>query len=259
MAVRRTGSLLAAALAGAVVLALPGVASAAVAVTPLTSKVAVTGARAGLYSATTGHPYWSVVAVYPPADQDYDLGVYDNAGHQLASSAYGTGTVDFVAIDSNHRALGTYQVSVTGFAGATGQYRIELADPGTILPKSGTVCCGEEYVFTNGDFIEINDVYLTAGSEYGLGNSFQGELFLMGDNPVDSSTWVRSRANAVAYTSPVPGGAYGCALYRAPRSGWYGLISIDDPPPGGQHGLQRFSISPASATDPAWQGCHQYS
>ena len=251
-------SLLAASIVGTALQALPSVAAASVAVVTLTSKVPVTG-TVGLYSATTSHDYWSVIAVYPPATQDYDLYLYDNAGHLLGSSTYGTGVVDFVAIDSNHQALGTYHISVTPFGGASATNSVEFADPGTILPQNGTVCCGEQYPFTNGDFITINDTYLTAGTEYGLGNAFAGELFLMGDDPANPATWIRGRANAVAHTAVPPGGASGCALYKAPRSGWYGLISIDDAPPGGgQHGQQRFGISPANASDPAWQGCTQY-
>jgi hypothetical protein len=249
--------MLAAVVAGSTLVAPPGVAGAAVAVVALTSKVPVT-ATGGLYSATTGHNYWSVVAVYPPATQDYDLYLNDANGNLLASSTYGSGVVDFVAIDSNHRPLGTYQATVRPFGGATGPYTVEFADPGTILPRNGTTCCGEEYVFANGDFVTINDVYLSAGTEYGLQNAFHGELFLMGDDPANASTWVRGRAAAVAHTSEVPSGAYGCALYRAPRSGWYGLISLDDAPPGGQHGLQRFGITPTTPTDPLWQGCPQY-
>ena len=100
---------------------LPGIASADVA---LAAGEPVQGADDETF--TFDHPgdqAFSVVAVQPDADTDWDLDVSTGAGVPLVSSTFGTGATDFVVVDSG----GGYAAGVRRFAGP-GPYTVQLAD-----------------------------------------------------------------------------------------------------------------------------------
>ena len=76
------------------------------------------------YSFSTTTYYWSVVAVRPTGTNDADLRVYDDYNQSLflKGSTYGGTETDFVAIDSNRRALGDYYPRTNQYSG-TGGYK----------------------------------------------------------------------------------------------------------------------------------------
>jgi hypothetical protein len=177
------------------------------------------------FSYNTNTVYWSVVAVRPPAGADYDLTVYDDRNQTvfLGSSAYGSSTIDFVAVDSNRRALGDYYPRVNQFAGS-GTYTVQLAQGASVLNTgSSTVSMGSANV------VLVRDAFLTAGVPVTLSvaptNVGQDpELFLMGDDPASSGTWVRGRPNALASSSGNGPGVTETITFTPTISAWYGVV-----------------------------------
>ena len=109
------------------------------------------------YSYNTGSIYWSGVAIR--GTNDNDLVVYDDAAQTapLASSAYGGTTIDYVLVDSNHRALGDYYPRANLWSGS-GSYNIEWAGNANTLPEGST-----SLSFGSGDVIQMRDVSVGGG------------------------------------------------------------------------------------------------
>jgi hypothetical protein len=176
---------------------------------------------------STSSPYWSVVALKPTSG-DLDLQLYDDRGQgaYLSGSGYGGTTVDFVAVDSNRRALGDYYPRVFNYSGGGG-YRIELAQGSSVLNAgSSTVTMGGNNVVT------VRDTYLTAGVPVTIsaaaGNSGQdAELFVLDSDPANSATWIRPRSSAVATASGGAAGATETVTFTPARSAWYGVVVIN--------------------------------
>lgn len=181
------------------------------------------------YSYNTGSVYWSVVAVRPPLGNDYDLTLYDDVGQTapIGSSGFGGSTIDFVAVDSNHRPLGDYAPRVYLFSGPGGNYQVELAQGTNQLNLGSQVVA----MGTN-DVVQVRDSSLTVGVptffRVAPSNGAQDpELFLMQSDPANSATWVRGRGSAVASsTSSGVGAAEGFSFTPA-ATDWFGLVLIN--------------------------------
>jgi hypothetical protein len=194
--------------------------------TPLTRPTPRPAHNFGFGTSTV---YWSVVAVRPPAGNDYDLQLYDDRGQTAAlpGSAFGGSTVDFVAIDSNLRALGDYYPRAFLFSGAGGDYGIELAQGAQTLPAgASTITMGAAEV------VAVRDLFLTAGTPVTLTvaptNAGQDpELFLMGDDPANAATFVRPRSTALASSSGAGAGAAEQLTFTPTVSGWYGAVVVN--------------------------------
>jgi hypothetical protein len=250
--VSRTLSRLTAACTGAVLaLTLPGIASAAVTLPPNSVR---TASATQTFTITTSGPFWSVVAVRPPTGMDYDLRLLRD-GTQIATSAYGPSEVDFIAIDTNQLPrTTTYQATVVPYNGATGTYTVDFSNPQILMPPSGA----SGYVdLPNGQYIVVRDVWLNAGTNYGLLAGLAPYVFLMGDDPANSTTWVRNRQQAVARTNVT--GSHKCARYLAPRSGWYGAVAIDWFPDHAGNTTQKYYVQPIGADNAhEFDDCRQY-
>ena len=241
---------LAAGLGILLVLTLPGIADASV--VGLDANTARLASGAGTYTITTGGPYWSVVGVRPPLDQDYDLQL-SRDGVQLAKSELTTGHFDFIAIDSNLMPGGaSYEATVSPYGGATGQYSVNFADPLTVMNHSSGVMRTPEP-----QFITIRDVYLDAGQNYGFYGGLAPYVYLMASDPANQWTWMPNRVQAAAYVTF--DGNQACAKYQAPRSGWYGLVAVDWFDDGRKNGAQRTVLEPIN-TDNAerFSSCRQF-
>lgn len=178
------------------------------------------------YSFNTNTIYWSVAAVRPPAGSDYDLTLYDDRNQtvSLGSSAWGGSTIDFVAVDSNRRALGDYYPRTYVFAGS-GSYGFELAQGAVTLPAatSTTITMG------SANIVLARDAFLTAGVPvtFSVTPSNAGqdpELFLLGSDPANSATWVRSRSSALASSSGAAAGGAEVLTFTPTISAWYGVV-----------------------------------
>ncbi|HEY6509523.1 MAG TPA: hypothetical protein VIY56_15990, partial [Vicinamibacterales bacterium] len=82
---------------------------------------------------------WAVTSIRPPAGTDYDLRLYNDNNHdlQLASSAFGGSTVDFVVSDYNHSQRGIEHYQAVLFAGAQNTYRVQYESGTSTLYPDG--------------------------------------------------------------------------------------------------------------------------
>ena len=180
------------------------------------------------FSYSTSTIYWSVVALRPPSGTDYDFSLYDERAQTtfLGSSAFGASMVDFVAVDSNLRALGDYYPRAQLWSGY-GNYQIELAQGSATLPVGSTTI-----TMASTNVVAVRDTYLTAGVPVtltvtpGVGTQ-NPELFLMGSDPANSSTWVRPRSSAVSLSTANGPGVAETLTYTPTRTGWFGVVVVN--------------------------------
>ncbi|WP_250002869.1 hypothetical protein [Actinoplanes sp. M2I2] len=196
---------------------------------PLTDGAAVRGTSPPAehnYRYDTRHQAWSVVAVRPPTGADDDLRLYDDRAltQLLGTSAIGTDTVDFVAVNSSpgHRPLGDYYPQVRRLAG-TGEYVVQLSDNGELLTGTATRQLGA------GDVVTSWTSCLTAGQQVTFtvtpGAAAQDpELFLVESGGTEPD--VKARGAAIAATPAGPGQPEQVG-YTAPADGCVGVIVVN--------------------------------
>ena len=115
----------------------------------------------------------------------------------LKSSSQAGSLVDFVAIDSNHRALGDYYPRTT-FSSGTGDYRIEYGANGGALGL-GTTQHLDDDPRTSSWCATSRSAHGRPGGAGGPANGGQdAAAFLMASDAGTSTTWVRSRSEAAA-------------------------------------------------------------
>lgn len=177
------------------------------------------------FSYSTTSVYWSVAAVRPPAGADYDIYLYDDRAQTalLGTSTYGGSVIDFVAVDSNRRALGDYYPRVLAYAG-TGTYQVELAQ-GTAILNTGSASISMGW----SNVVNVLDTYLTAGVPVTISvaptNGGQDpELLLMGSDPANASTWVRGRPYASAVATSGGLGVTETLTFTPSTTGWFGVV-----------------------------------
>jgi hypothetical protein len=198
----------------------------------LTDGVVIdTNAVSATYTFNTVSDYWSVIGVATSAD--YDLRLYAG-GVLLGTSDYGTGVTDFIAINSNLRPLGAYSAVVNHYAG-TGSYYVEQRQGHTVtslpVPDNDGVTGPSDpdlaFAAVNSqDVISVSDIYLIAGQQYWVNAANTGQdFYMLESNPGDSSTFIRTRAQATAIAGTST--AEGCTLYTANYTGWHGLVEIN--------------------------------
>jgi hypothetical protein len=196
-----------------------------------------TSAGANFYW-STDTDYWSVVAVTAAPPTDYDLQLWDTNGNELATSTYGAGTVDFIAINSNtgYEPEQSYRIAAPRYSGSTGYYlEARQGTNATTLPtptNNGVSGAGDPQLafasVKDADVISVEDVYLTAGTKFWVADSptTNGDFFFLESHPGVASTYIVTRAQAAA----IPGTkeAEGCTLYTANYTGWHGFVYVND-------------------------------
>jgi len=185
------------------------------------------------YRFDTTKVFWSVVALRPPSSTvDYDLRLYDDSGlgSLLTSSVLGPGVTDFVAVNSNRRAVGDYYPQVHAVTG-TGDYRIEADETEGIFAGTPTITMGANRLAA------LWDICLSAGERatYTVTPSDSGqdaELFVLSADSGGSDN-VLSRSGAVAssdghgagdpesVTVDLPEGCHGLVVVNKAGSGAY--------------------------------------
>ncbi|MBB5868206.1 hypothetical protein F4553_001585 [Allocatelliglobosispora scoriae] len=244
-------AILAAATAGLMVLAIPGVAAASV---PLSNDSTTYSTTPQSYTYSTTNTYWSVVALQSPTTGDFDLALSGN-GVALGTSTQGTGRTDFIAVNSNsgYRPIGRYLATVTNYSGS-GTYTIERST-GTntiVLPaithpgSSGASDPDLAFaVLADHDIVSIADMWLTAGQAFWATTPTAGQhLYLIKSTAGTPSTYVRNRVAAASGQSVAV--IDGCTKYTPTVTGWHALVLVDDrepelpqtPPDGIAHALK---------------------
>ncbi len=177
------------------------------------------------FSFSTSTPYWTVVGVIPFSSTDEDLSLYDDRAQTvfLGGSVFGLETTDFVAVDSNRRTFGDYYPRVNHFSGIGG-YDIEVAQGGGATLVAGVPMT----VSMPNDLVAVRDTFLSAGVPVTLSITPAAgqnvDLFLMGDNPNDATTFVRGRSAAVASSTSGGAGAAETLTYTPTVTGWFGVV-----------------------------------
>jgi hypothetical protein len=236
--VRKRAIALRLAVPGALVLVV-ATATAAYAGGNLPSGSLVAGTTTQQYSYTTQYDYWSVTAVQPTATSDYDLTLYDVTGAPLASSTYGTGKTDFVAVDSNigTRKFQTYYPDVTLYTAGSFWVQAQYGARAVALPTPthhGTTGFSDPdiaYITLNSDdVVSIEDIYLTAGQSFwAVSPTAASQLYLLEANTASPASYVQSRygVSLLQHTQAIDN----CTLYTASITGWHALVMVRDSAP----------------------------
>jgi hypothetical protein len=190
------------------------------------------------YRFDTNVVFWSVIALRPPANADYDLRLYDDAALRqlLAVSVAGQGEVDFIAIDSNQggRPAGDYYAEVTHVNG-TGDYRIQFANgPNQLRPEEKFTMGGDNVVVARDHCVEAGTKLTVTATPDNA--SQDAQLFVMssdGSRPViatrsqaaaSSTSHGPGEAESLEFTAPGPAlDCYSVVLVNKAGNGTYTL------------------------------------
>lgn len=160
---------------------------------------------------TTSAPYWSVVAIRPASSTvDVDLTMYDDVGQTriIRRSDMADDTVDFIAVDTNHRAPQTYYPSVDAYNTDWAAFTIQLSYGNQVIGEGALQ-------FTAGadDLGIVRDLYLSPGVPtqvrvVPLSGTHDVDLFVMESDPDNYASLVQNRSDAAATAASFgPGGA----------------------------------------------------
>ncbi|BCJ47049.1 hypothetical protein GCM10010168_34310 [Actinoplanes ianthinogenes] len=182
------------------------------------------------YRYETTYAYWSVVALRPPANVDYDLALYDDAAlsQQLATSVLPGDTVDFVAVDSGKRPLGDYYPVVRrpSSSTGTGDYRIQLAAGHRLLLNGATQAMnGADDVVAVWDYCP-SAAATTTVTVTPSDASQDAELFLLSSDAANAASWTIGRSQAAA-ESVGHGPGQPEAITFDQREGCYGVVVVN--------------------------------
>jgi len=187
--------------------------------------------------AFTSAAYWQAFAVKSnETDANINVSLYDNSRfgnpadiHELASSEYSSGAVDFVLIDRNHAPSGKYYTAVKPISGSS-NYRSEFASCTTSF-STGTL---GPYTISSSEILRVWDLYLTQDettyvSVIPTAGTADLRIYLFDSDPADSSSFYQSRGDLVAW---VDGGGDGepefIELELSSNSDWTGLVVYSD-------------------------------
>ncbi|WP_328494769.1 hypothetical protein OHS59_19965 [Streptomyces sp. NBC_00414] len=189
------------------------------------------------YRYDTEFRFWSVVALRPGADDDYELELYDDRAmtQRLGQSLSGRGATDFIAVDSNvdNRELGDYYPRVVHSFGSD-PYTIEVADGGKVLPHTG-----DQRTMADDDLVEVWDTCTDAEQSITVTPSDptqDAELYIVASRPgPDTSVVGRQQIltgsvlgnagepESVEFTPPAGLDCFGVVLINKSGSGMYSL------------------------------------
>ncbi|MBN2514317.1 MAG: S8 family serine peptidase [Sedimentisphaerales bacterium] len=178
--------------------------------------------------------WWSAVGILPAADTaNYDLRLWDIGdytgsqggfgGGYLEYSTYGGSASDFVIINDNKAASGTYYAGVINANTASSQYRIEESASLKLDRRPGTEWNGP-YTKSTTNVLDMYEVYLPIGTYYILLDQTAGSCDL-GMSLYDQST-ITARKNeyiADAFANNLAEGADESFQLDIATAGYYGL------------------------------------
>ena len=178
-----------------------------------------------------GNEYWAVVGTRGNTTLlDWDLYVSGNAigeaapyclGTAIASSGYGAGSVDLVAMDCNpgHTPQGTYYARDHSLGGASGTGLIQFdASQGWIGENSPYV----NGTLSTGDVVHVWDAGMQAGRTYTVEfyTTIPGAKLLIFESPASGSYIVGRASTRLTVTSTT--------TYTPSVSGWHALVLVND-------------------------------
>jgi len=110
---------------------------------------------------------WYAAGIRSPGTADYDLVLYGDNNHnfQYASSAYGTGAVDFVVGDCNHSPIGNEHLAISHYSGDWANYALSWESGEEMLFADGLY---REEWWWSGHVVRVWDVPLQGGEQIGF-------------------------------------------------------------------------------------------
>ncbi len=200
------------------------------------------------YSFTATAPYWTGVAIRPPATADYDLMLYAEQAQttQLATSTTDAGIIDYVVVDGNHRK-GTFFPRALGYTGS-GSYSIEeYTGGGSVLSNGSTDS------FTGTDIIRLFDRPVTGGQTNYIrvvpAPGLDVELFAHDSNEATPATTAQGRGGAIASSSAGGPGVAEAISYAVGVDDYTGIVVLNK----GGSGAYTFYADNAAPSAPTVQ------
>lgn len=185
---------------------------------------AVPGPSGHMYRYKTTTQYWSVIGIDSPSSIDVDLRLYGDKGEDelLGTSFLSAGVADFIAVDSNHRALDRYFPRVDTVSGSGG-YNVQVANGANALTATP-----QKVDMSGGEIFAVRDTYLEAGKTYQFtltpgSGVMDADMFLMDSLPLSPPTWVKSRSQSLDSAFAAAGSPVVMQV-AVSRSDWYGLV-----------------------------------
>lgn len=190
---------------------------------------------------------WAVVGLRSPANADYDLTVYGDNNHNYpyASSAWGTGQVDFVVGDYNHSPVGNEHVGLIHYGGTWDWYNLTWEGGNEMLYPDGQDRAG---YWNDYNVAQVWDVPLFAGETVtfnlgaGAGVNLGMALFKSNGGPY----WA-GRSSAVWQVDNNGPGIGETYTYTVPADDVYGLVIFSTTAVSGSFDIQ---IGPTPYTLP---------
>jgi hypothetical protein len=180
------------------------------------------------YRSSVMPAFWSVFAVWSPTDGDMDLELFADKAHKhsLGGSAFGTGMVDFIAVDGSLKPGGDYFPQAKAYSG-TSAYAIEFAHGVDVLASNP-----KEFYMMNEDLVRVYDMYMAAGKTYtitldAVSPYLNGDLFVVGSTPGDPSTGVKRRIDALKTAASQGEGGTETITFTPTVSDTYGVVVVN--------------------------------
>jgi hypothetical protein len=198
------------------------------------------------YTFNTDRFFWSVGAVRSPDNGSSSLlWLWDDPGaNNFLTNSQAGAEVNFIAIDSNagRRPFTDYFMWMHHLNNGTpGQrYRVELAQTSSVLFADDT----RSVTFGADDVAVVFDTFLSAGQSarfLAFACPVDVDMFIMGSDPADPATHVRTRGQALATAA-----RRGVNLFEdinpfiAPTDGFFGVVLVNQSGTAGTCTVQRF-------------------
>lgn len=187
------------------------------------------------YQFTQSNVFWTAVGVRPDPGSDWDIGIYQSTAAfptcvaTLLGNSIRTTGVDFVMGDFNHNPTGTYYVAATHFSGA-GNGKVQWDDGPDLLAVNAPVV---QQSTDASNVLQVWDVYLVQDSTYSFEFSHTGAAdthLLLFRNAGGGTLWAGRNAAEFDVTN--------ATTYKAPSSGYYGVVVVNDNGSTGTFGVQ---------------------
>jgi hypothetical protein len=190
---------------------------------------------------------WAVIGLRSPANADYDLTVYGDNNHNYpyASSAWGTGQIDFVVGDYNHNPVGNEHIGLIHYGGTFDWYNLTWEGGNEMLYPDGQNRAG---YWNDYNVAQIWDVPLFAGETvtFNLGVGAGVNLGMALFQSYGAPYWA-GRSSAVWQTDANGPGIGESYTYTVPADDVYGLVIFSTTAVSGSFDIQ---IGPTPYTLP---------
>jgi len=179
--------------------------------------------KARKYQYNQSSIYWAATGVRPNSGSDWDIKLFSDTGFgsQLASSSYGSTTVDFVVADYNHSPTGADAIYVSRYSGTSGAtIEYENASESFSYPNSYSAS------WPAGDVVEMIDYYLSEPKEltFTLDITSGSADLGFGIFKSNGSSYYAGRSAMLAYADANGSGGDETFDVNLTSIDWYGVI-----------------------------------